>query len=59
MGLSHGKAAEQDAIDAALADCRAVKPPSTGPGGVAAAVLGTTQADCAIYALGIFTVEAK
>ncbi len=59
MGLSAGIASEREAIDAALADCRAAKPPSTGPGGVAAAVLGTSQPDCAVYALGIFTVEAK
>jgi hypothetical protein len=59
MGLSAGRASEQEAIDAALADCRAAKPPSSGPGGVAAAVLGNTPPDCAVYALGIFTVEAK
>jgi len=59
MGLSAGKASEQEAIDAALAECRTAKPPSTGPGGVAAAVLGTTQPECAIYAIGIFIVEIK
>ncbi|MGQ0675844.1 MAG: hypothetical protein ACT4N4_07145 [Rhodospirillales bacterium] len=59
MGLAAGHASEQAAIDAALADCRAAKPPSAGPGGVAAAVLGNMPPDCAVYALGIFTVEAK
>ena len=59
LGLSAGRASEQEAIDAALQDCRAAKPPSTGPGGVAAAVLGNVPADCAVHALGIFTVEVK
>ncbi len=59
MGIGAGKALEQEAIDAALADCRAAKPPSSGPGGVAAAVLGNTPPECAVHAIGIFTVEAK
>lgn len=59
MGLSAGLASEQEAIDAAMADCRAAKPPSTGPGGVAAAVLGASQPECIVFALGIFTVESK
>jgi adenylate cyclase len=59
MGLSAGRGSEQEAAEAALQDCRAAKPPSTGPGGVAAAVLGNLPPDCAVYALGIFTVETK